>query len=479
MLKLKIDNRIHADVNELPGDILEMLVEALTIDNLAKKKAKDQKVWAYRDMPDEIELYGTNGDEITMPLGFMHNLAVGLDALDVDFKIIDNRTYETGFRIGNKPTLEFYQEPAYDAMRDFEVMIYQGPTGSGKTVTALYFARMIAQRTCVIVNTKKIAEQWIERAREHLGPHYPTAMIGDGKFDVSKRLTVATAQTLWSRREELIESGFFKQFGAVILDETHHVTADTFAYILDLFTARYRIGLSATPGKTGDFRVAQAVMGPVKHITTDEELRQAGRQVKPKIIQVRTNFDYPLHGNISFKKRSNYPQMLEAMVNDPERNWAIIEVLLRDRDRYNLVLSKRLEHLDRLAEMLRMRSYLGNILFLTSREKKAARERLDEMIATEEPFILFSTLADEALDIAILDRIHLAFPQKNDGLIVQQLGRGLRPHPKKREVIAYDWADTEIPQLESQWRNRWQKVYKHKRLSIERTAVDEILKEVA
>ena len=80
---------------------------------------------------------------------------------------------------------------------------------------------------------------------------------------------------------------------------------------------------------------------------------------------------------------------------------------------------------------------------------------------------IFSTVADEGLDIPRLDRIHLVFPSKNHETTRQQVGRGLRNHPDKDKTIIYDYVDLNIPVTTNQWRNRMTKYYKPNKFPIE------------
>jgi superfamily II DNA or RNA helicase len=75
------------------------------------------------------------------------------------------------------------------------------------------------------------------------------------------------------------------------------------------------------------------------------------------------------------------------------------------------------------------------------------------------PGAMLSTLADEALDIPRLDRIHLVFPQRNPGLVTQQVGRVERKHPDKTDAYIFDYVDSNVGALEAQWKVRRTEVY--------------------
>jgi superfamily II DNA or RNA helicase len=278
--------------------------------------------------------------------------------------------------------------------------------------------------------------------------------IGDGIFKPSSHLTISTAQTLHSRYDFLERTGFFDEFSFLCLDECHHATAETYNRLVDRFSSKIRIGVSATPDKTGDFALATNVLGPIFHTTPRKDVSIL---VEPHIFKIPTNFRFG-YRSAQGRTPSNYGNLIKALVADHERNELIVLSVLLNEEGHSLVVSKRLEHLAILSEMLRDYGYRGQILTLTGKESSDERKRVVRQ-ATEEPCVVFSTLADEALDIPRLDRLFLVFPQRNPGLITQQVGRVARVHPDKQDARVFDFADLKVGPLENQWRIRRLQVY--------------------
>jgi len=212
-----LDHKLRVARDELPADLRSHLVDALTIPNLAKREAEKQHQWGWEQMPDKIALYSLDGDHMVMPRGFSADFADGMYLSGHDVEWTDNRYFPTMPEIGEHPDLRPWQIPAWAAMRQFQQGIYKAPAGSGKTVTMLGLIQTLATPSLVIVNTKDILWQWQKRAREFLGADYPVGQIGDGIFEVSDYLTIATAQTLHSRFDNLEAAGFFdSEFGLVL-----------------------------------------------------------------------------------------------------------------------------------------------------------------------------------------------------------------------------------------------------------------------
>lgn len=442
-------------------------MQALSIPNVAKAAAKKAGQWGWQQLPDYIDLWEMEGDTLIMPRGFLGAFCQGMSAFGADYQLDDQRTWRDQFRIGNKMVPRPYQEPAIQAMYEHQQGIYKAPAGSGKTFSILALTRKLACKSLIIVNTKDILWQWQERVVDFLGEHYPFGQIGDNQFEVSPYITIATAQTLHSRFDQLERDGFFDEFSLVALDECHHATAETYNRVLDRFSARYRLGVSATPDKTGDFALATNVLGPIIHETKPKDVPELTR---PTVMKVNTGFGFGFRG-AGGGRRSNYPDMIEALVNNQQRNEIIVKCVMENAGHHQLLVSKRLAHLDNLRDMLMDVGFPDPIVTITGQDDNEARKEA-KALAEVSPCLVLSTLADEAMDIPRLDRMHLPFPQKNAGLVTQQVGRVERVHPDKKDAIIYDYADMKVGPFEKQWRVRRFEVYEPRGYTIKNLKVE-------
>jgi superfamily II DNA or RNA helicase len=458
-----VDSHLWVDTRFLKPEVVGNIEQALMIDNMAKQEALDRHVAGAADMEDYIELFEWEGDWLVTPRGFASQLVEGMDSLGIEVRWRDERNRSPGhkFVLGNKIPARDYQEKIIAAILDAEQGIVKAPTGSGKTVAALELFRQLRGNALVIVGTKEIAQQWLDRIAGWLGEGYPCSLIGDNEFEISPGITVAIQASLWSKRKELEEGGFFKRFRAVCLDECHHATANTYRYIVDRFTAAVRFGMSATPEKTGDFRLVETVLGPIIVEITDAEVET--QIMKPEIHVIETEFGAVFIGDKMTDhgfRRNNYETILKKLSEDNQRNRLIVrEIIENHADAANLILSKRIAHLSNLWEMLVAEGYDENdILTLyggdTRADRKASIERTEEGHC-----VILSTLADEALDAPRLDRLHLVWPTANPELLIQQIGRIRRRHPGKTEAIVIDYRDFQVRPFEKQYMTRRHEVY--------------------
>jgi len=483
-MKIILDNYIKIKNTDLLPNISKQIKNALTFENEEKILGKKEHLWGWQDLPDNIHLYSESNGHLILPRGFTQNLIQGLKDFNTEFELEDHRSesnIESYFFSSMKPiNLRPYQEDAVNDILKHQQGTYQAPSGSGKTLAALEAIRRSGQRSIIIVNKKNIAEQWRIRAKEFMGINF--GLIGDGIWD-ELPITVAMQQTLYSSQHELLPD-WWKQWGLVLLDESHGIVqASTYQDIIQKFPAKYRFGLSATPKKGSINPISQCIIGPIFHVTKHETLQKHNILVEPHVEIVETDYTYSYTSTIKVNNwencpiqgcykdryhihRNNYTQMMDNIVKNVSRNSLITEKILINRGHCNLVISRRLNHLNALRELASSAKWPSERLFmLTGKESREERQRVVEK-AEESDVVIFSTIADEALDIPRLDRIYLIYPTKNPDLIKQQIGRIERSHPDKQDSVIYDFYDKNVGVLKNQFYTRKTEVYEPRGLVI-------------
>jgi superfamily II DNA or RNA helicase len=470
-MRIVIDHKLRIAQSDLSGELQDLIEEALTIPNIERQKQMEQGIPGWQRLPEGIELFRWDmlTKHLILPRGFQETLIEGLSTMGINYEIEDNTVFDQNphWAFTDEIELRPWQSKAVLDIFLSRQGIWKAPAGAGKTVGILEAIRRIQCPSIVIVNTLDILNQWRERAHQFLGEDFPVELIGGGKFGISDYLTIATAHTLHSRYDDLEKTGFFDEFSFLCLDECHHATAETYNKLVGRFSARYRVGVSATPDKTGDFALATNVLGPIIIETSREEVDTL---IKPKVFRIPTGFNFKYRGRIG-RVPSNYPQLLESLIKDEPRNALIVATLFLNSDGHNLVCSGRLEQLNTLGVLLRKYDYPHRVDLLTGRESAEERKAIIDY-ASIRPCVVLSTLANEALDIPRLDGIWLVFPQRNPGLIEQQVGRIARQHHDKQYASVFDFCDEAGP-LKSQWLTR-RAVYNMNKYEIETVTPIEI-----
>lgn len=103
------------------------------------------------------------------------------------------------------------------------------PPGSGKTVIGLKIIADKQQPALIVVHRKQLADQWAERIEAFLGiAKQDIGRIGQGKTKIGKQITIAMIQSLGKELQKTNNNQLVNAFGTIIVDECHHIVAETF-----------------------------------------------------------------------------------------------------------------------------------------------------------------------------------------------------------------------------------------------------------
>jgi superfamily II DNA or RNA helicase len=251
-------------------------------------------------------------------------------------------------------------------------------------------------------------------------------------------------QTLRNRE---INQIWWRRRGFVAADEAHHLPAETYSSVISNVTSRWFVGVTATPLE-GEWHQPMLTrsLGPIIHITSQEEMRKSGRQVTPLIKRVETGWRWvpkTARDEQLVDTKVIYRRIIESLREDRNRAAIIVRSIVdQPRECAQLVVAKQLAYLDLIEAGLGMAGYEGDIY------KMRGKDHGDDSVAVSEAAeqgncVILATVADEGVDIPRLDRLHLTWPGRQERTLTQQIGRVLRTHPDKRETIIFDYVDAE------------------------------------
>ena len=299
-------------------------------------------------------------------------------------------------------------------------------TVTHNTVLAIYLAHILKLKTLIIVHQEFLQDQWIERFKM-----FTDAKIGTIRgtiIDTEKKDVVIGMLQSISIKD--YEDSVFKDFGLVIYDEVHHFGSRVFSRALLKTSAKYNIGLSATPERMdGLIKVVKWFTGDILY----KMEKKYDYKVLVKKLYFRSNDEtYREKKNwIKGQIRPNHIKMTENLMNNKTRNKLMIKAIdcLRSMGRTIFVISSRVEHLQILKNGVDLliaqagEQHIYNTYYYIGPTKKGEKK-----MAEKDGNIIFATiqLASEALDIPRLDTIVLALPIKQDKTLIQSIGRILR-----------------------------------------------------
>lgn len=303
--------------------------------------------------------------------------------------------------------------------------------GQGKTVCALAIISQLGRKAAVLVNNGKTLEpQWIRRIEEFM-PGARVGVIRQKKCDIAEcDVLVCSIQSLM-RRE--YPQDLMNDIGTVVVDECHHIGARIFSQAMRQFSARYTVGLSATPDrKDGLRKYVEWILGPV----VVQRPTDFTRVVVLKYVWNDTKVE--AHCTVTG------PQQRALMVNDLIGDYARSVVALKvvegfisaSPHRSVLVLSERVAQVDDFASWCTKKMPGVIVAKMHGTVSQAQLESADK-----DARIVVATygMANEALDISRLDTLVCLSPMV--GFIEQIVGRIVRIHPRKRVPVVVDIVD--------------------------------------
>jgi superfamily II DNA or RNA helicase len=425
-----------------PPELRLTLMQALEFPN--PKWVENERMGRWnRGVPRTLKFYDKVGaDGLWIPRGYLRQLILLCRRMGIDHALEDRRRLLPPVDFTFRGELRPFQSEAIAQMapRDFGTLT--SPTGSGKTVMALGLVADRRQPAIVVVHTKELAAQWVERIGAFLGiPAAECGMVAGGRAKVGEKITVALVQSLYKCAEEVSA-----RIGFLVVDECHRCPSRTFTDTVTAFDSRYMLGLSATPWRRDNLsRLIFWHLGDVHHEVPREDLVRSGAVLAADIVTRPTAFTSycdPL---------TEYSRMLSALTADTERNLLIARDVAQEaaaEGGISLVLSDRKAHCENLKALLQYRFKTPSEL-MTGDMQPQARQAVVERLNAGAARVVIATgqLIGEGFDCPNLSSLFLSTPIRFSGRVLQYLGRVLRPAPGKERARVFDYVDMQVDTL--------------------------------
>jgi len=369
------------------------------------------------DEPQYIYAFSEQDDCFSVPAG----MAEAVTGLFPDLALQDQQTCET-VQVPElaSVTLRDYQLPAVEQVAAYRQATLVAPTGAGKTILGLSILSHWQQRALVLVHNRELANQWCDEIRQLMG--IEPGFIGGGKWREGDEITVAMLQTL-SRNPERTEQ---LRYGALLVDEAHHIPSQSFAAVSGLLNVSHRLGLTATPERRdGLGSLIEHHLGPIRYRIDADAVRNLGGIV-PVVVR-------PLQFEMEFPTMASWAEYVELITASPERNRWLAEMAARASEKNpTLLLTDRTEHAEQLGQLL------PDALVLYGSLSAAERRRRFEQIDDAHLVIGTTGLLGEGLDIKGLTNLILATPISSETKLLQAVGRVIRSREGKGRCFVAD-----------------------------------------
>lgn len=319
-------------------------------------------------------------------------------------------------------------------------------TGTGKTVISAFDYKVFTEQTegthrlLFVAHREEILKQSRRTYRSVLqDANFGDIWVGDSRPQNGIDHLFISVQTFNSKYERIFSGLPADYYDYIVIDEAHHLVADSYRKIISKFTPKLLVGLTATPERmdgvsllpdfdnqiSAEIRLPKALdeglLTPFQYLCisdetdlTDEELMQGDRYVATKLTDKLCN-----------------SQRVGLIVN------RLQYYLADERKCRALGFCATKKHAQFMAEEFRRVGLKA--AYLTS-DNDAERLSLNKQLAKGEINYLFVVdIFNEGVDIPAVDTVLFLRPTESLTIFLQQLGRGLRLYPGKQQLTVFDF----------------------------------------
>lgn len=432
---MKIANKLY--VEDYTPEAERWCRDNLVIDNPDFEKKQRMGKWI-GNTPKTISLYEKFGDMLWLPFGSVQKFLTAFPNTPYKAFISPIRRFDYKSRI----ILYEYQQKAVKAVLERKNGILVAPCSSGKTQMGLEVIAKVGGRALWICHTQDLLKQSMDRAKAVFDcPLNSYGTITAGKVNVGNGLTFATIQTLAT--VELSE--YRDTWDVIVIDEAHHCAGSPtkvtqFYKVLSKLSARYKIGITATPYRADGLELSMfALLGPVIHTVTQAEV--AMNTCAVEVRKVDTGY-FPDEDDVLLGDGTlDYSRLVSDLTEDKARLQAVASTI-NNLDGSMIVLGNRVEYLKTLTDMFDGRAVCISGQGQSKAAKKERTEALERLNSGELDAV-FGTylLAREGLDVPSLKYVVFATPEKDPAIVQQSAGRVARKAPGKECGTVIDLVD--------------------------------------
>ena len=456
-------NMLYIPLSQLSSKVLNHLRRIASFRNPEFYSKQALRLSTYQT-PRIISCADLTDEYLALPRGCEDAVTTLFQEKDVAYRFEDKTNRGRAISIRSNGELRENQQEAVNALATNNTGVLSATTAFGKTVAAIGLIAEHCVNTLILVHTKALLDQWVQRLEQFLViDDVPVIEKGKHKKNLSP---IGTLSSTGNKLHGIIDIAlmqscitdgeiktFVKDYGLVIADECHHVSAVNFEQILKAVNARYVYGLTATPiRKDGHQPIIFMQCGPIRY-NADAKAQMRDQSFQRLLVPRFTPFR-PISGeDLSFTK------VAQQLAEDEYRNLFIvkdvIEVLKEGRS--PIILTSRTAHVETLAGLLK--PHCPNVITLVGSE--STKEKLLKMeylqsIPSSDPLVIVATgkYVVEGFDYARLDTLFLVSPVAWKGIVAQYAGRLHREFDGKKDVQIYDYIDIRVPVCESMYRKR-------------------------
>lgn len=317
-------------------------------------------------------------------------------------------------------------------------------TGTGKTYASAFAARELEfKRVLFLVHRHQIAKQALKSYRKVFGGQASMGMVTGSRQDYDADIVFATVQTL--SKEETLQRYQKDTWDLIIIDEAHHSSAGSYKKIMDYFTPKLWLGMTATPDKRDDNLEGKNIYEIFNHqIAYEIRLQDAMEEdlLCPFHYFGITDLEVVSDGGKTAEEKVEGFRYLtsEERVHNVMKQ---AEFFGYSGERVKgLIFCSRIDEARELSRKFNEKGW--RTLVLSGSDSEAVRAAAIERLAGDESedaldYILSVDIFSEGVDVPEINQVIMLRPTESPIVFIQQLGRGLRKSEEKEYVVVIDF----------------------------------------
>lgn len=330
----------------------------------------------------------------------------------------------------------------YEAGEDKALLI--SATGTGKTYASAFAARELEfKKVLFLVHRNQIAKQALKSYRKVFDGRVSMGMVTGKYQDYDADFVFATVQTL--SKEDSLSRYEKEHWDLIVVDEAHHSSADSYKKIMDYFTPKLWLGMTATPDKRDDNLEGRNIYEIFNHqIAYEIRLQNAMEEdlLCPFHYFGITDLEVIADaGKSSEEKVENFIYLTsdERVLNVMKQ----AEFFGYSGDRVKgLIFCSRIDEAKELSAKFNEKGW--RTLVLSGSDSESVRADAIERLAGNEAedaldYIISVDIFSEGVDVPEINQVIMLRPTESPIIFIQQLGRGLRKAEDKEYVVVIDF----------------------------------------
>jgi superfamily II DNA or RNA helicase/HKD family nuclease len=309
--------------------------------------------------------------------------------------------------------------------------------GVGKTYLAAFDALSSGAKTILFLSHRLEHLHQAKTAFSKIFPNLRQTLCDGSNFGEDAEQVFATVQSA-IKRKHILE----KKWDYVVVDEFHHAEAPTYKLLIEKLSKRFLLGLTATPERADGHNVWKLCDNHIAYEVRLTDAINRGWLVPFNFFAVSDDvIDYQ---NIPWKSGGFDPNALENILCVQDRAELIIKhALVKGYDgsrRATVGFCAGRKH----AKFMSMYFNKKGLISETVLGDDSIEKRIETYKRFADPndpleWLFVSDVLNEGVDIPAINSLLFLRPSDSSTVFIQQLGRGLRLHPKCQVLTVIDF----------------------------------------